>query len=250
MMRKKLGITTIFLLLLLCGCSGKDKYEPFQPLSKQTVSPERESRIQAALNGNEPEPTQETREMLVLQPESPVSVPSFDEDSFFAEVNVEGPAPTDAMPFEPEPPTATPVPPTETPLPTPTKPYDPNITMYGTTNGQTTYTLQEGDDLVCLGRRFDISVAQLLSQNGIETPEEVGVGDTVILPRSPNPWSMLDGYGRRILVLHPTSYTTQNGDTLFSIACSYGDVRPEDIAVKNQLVLGEPLPAGMTIAIP
>lgn len=248
MIGKKFGIICIILLLLLCGCSGKDKYEPFTPLSKQTVSPERESQIQAALNGNVvPEPT---AEMIVLQPEVPVQVPSFDEDSFFAEVDPAGPVPTDVMPFEPEPPTATPVPPTETPLPTPTKPYDPNVTMYGTTNGQTTYTLQEGDDMVCLGRRFNISVAQLLSQNGIETPEEMGVGDTVLLPRSPNPWSMLDGYGRRILVLHPASYTTQSGDTLFSIACSYGDVRPEDIAVKNQLVLGEPLPVGLTIAIP
>ena len=254
MIGKKFGMISIILMLLLCGCGGKDKYEPFTPLSKQTVSPERESQIQAALNGNVlPEPTVET---LILQPEVPVQVPSFDEesffaeDSFFAEVDPVSPAPTDVIPFEPEPPTATPVPPTPTPLPTATKPYDPNITMYGTTNGQTTYTLQEGDDLVCLARRFDVSIAQLLSQNNIETPEEMGVGDTVLLPRSPNPWSMLDGYGRRILVLHPASYTIQNGDTLFSIACSYGDVRPEDIAVKNQLVLGEPLPVGMTIAIP
>ncbi|MBQ6503839.1 MAG: LysM peptidoglycan-binding domain-containing protein [Flexilinea sp.] len=248
MIRKKIGMISIILLLALCACSGKDKYEPFTPLSKQTVSPERESQIQAALNGNiVPEPT---AEMLVLQPEAPVQVPSFDEDSFFAEVEPVSSVPTEAIPFEPEPPTATPVPPTETPLPTATKPYDPNITMYGTTNGQTTYTLQQGDDLVCLGRRFNISVPQLLSQNGIETPEEMGVGDTVLLPRSPEPWSMIDGYGRRILVLHPASYTIQSGDTLFSIACSYGDVRPEDIAVKNQLVLGESLPVGLTISIP
>ena len=39
-------------------------------------------------------------------------------------------------------------------------------------------------------------------------------------------------------------------DTLFSIACAYGDVRPEDIAIQNQLVLGEPLPAGLVIVIP
>ena len=247
-MRKKFGMISIFLLLLLCGCGGKDKYEPFPPLSKQTVSPERESQIQAALNGDIlPEPTEE---MLLLQPQAPAQVPSFDEDSFFAEVEPSGPAAVDEIPFEPEPPTATPVPPTETPLPTLTKPYDPNVTMYGTSNGQTTYTLQEGEDLVCLGRRFDISVPQLLSQNGIETPEEVGVGSTVILPRTPTRWSMIDGYGRRILVLHPAEYIIQSGDTLFSIACSYGDVRPEDIAVKNQLVLGEPLPVGMTIAIP
>ena len=35
-----------------------------------------------------------------------------------------------------------------------------------------------------------------------------------------------------------------------SIACKYGDVLPEDIAVKNTLVLGEPLNAGMKIIIP
>ena len=122
--------------------------------------------------------------------------------------------------------------------------------MYGTTNGLTTYTLQEGDSLVCLGRRFDISVTQLLAQNGIESPDEKGVGDTVILPRSPKPWNLVDGYGRRMLVLHPTTYRIQSGDTLFSIACSYGDVLPEDLAVQNHLVLGEPLTAGNTINIP
>lgn len=248
MKQKHITLLIMILLLMLCGCGGKDKYEPFTELSKQTVSPERESAIQAALNGNLPEPTTET---VVLQPENPAPLPSFDENSFFAEVEPVQPTPTEIPPFDPEPPaTATPVPPTATPLPTATKPYDPNITMYGETNGLTTYVLQEGEDLVCLGRRFNVSVAQLLAQNGIESPEEMTVGSTVLLPRNPTPWSMMDGYGRQRLILHPAAYTIQSGDTLFSIACYYGDVRPEDIAVQNQLVLGDSLPVGMTIDIP
>ena len=50
MKHKSIGIVIILLLLLLSAC-GKDKYEPFTPLSKVTVSPEREAAVQAALNG-------------------------------------------------------------------------------------------------------------------------------------------------------------------------------------------------------
>ena len=53
-----------------------------------------------------------------------------------------------------------------------------------------------------------------------------------------------------MLILHPATYTTEPGDNLFSIACKYGDVRPEDLALKNTLVLGEPLSAGLQITIP
>ena len=135
-------------------------------------------------------------------------------------------------------------------MPTATKPYDPNVMMYGTSNGLTTYTMQQGDFLICLGRRFNVSLNQLMAQNGISTPDELGVGDTVLLPRNPSPWSLMDGYGNQRLIMHPTTYITQEGDTLFSIACSYGDVLPEDIAVQNRLVLGEPLPVGLNILIP
>lgn len=248
-MRRFLSVMITFLaVLLLSGCGGKEKYEPFTELSKQTVSPEREAALQAALNGDLPEPTEVP--VFVYPTEVPMVVPTFDESSFFAEVDSGTDIETEEVPFEPEP-TATFTPlPTATPLPTPTKPYDPNITMYGSRNGLTTYTLQEGDSLVCLGRRFNVSISQLLAQNGLSSPEEVSVGDTVILPRSPSGWSLVDGYGRRMLVIHPATYTIQSGDTLFSIACAFGDVRPEDIALQNQLVLGEPLTAGLTIVIP
>lgn len=247
MSRKSIGIGIILMLLLLSACS-KDKYEPFTPLSKVTVSPEREAAVQAALNGEAvPQPPQPTAAVPDVAAEP---LPTFDENSFFAEVDAPTPKqiPTEAAPFEPEP---TQVPPTPIPEPTATKPYDPNIMMYGTNErGLTTYKLQEGEDLVCLGRRFNVSISSILTQNGLSSPDEAAAGDVITLPESPEAWKLTEGYGRRMLVLHPAAYITEAGDNLFSIACKYGDVLPEDIAVKNTLVLGEPLNAGMKIIIP
>lgn len=246
MKRKIIGIGIILLLLLLSACS-KDKYEPFTPLSKVTVSPEREAAVQAALNGGtvpQPKPTE------AAPVQGTENLPSFDEDSFFAEVDAPSgkTIPTEAAPFAPDPTKAAP---TAIPEPTATKPYDPNIMMYGkNASGLTTYTLQEGEDLVCLGRRFNVSVSSLLAQNGLTSPDDAAAGTVITLPDSPESWKMTDGYGRRMLVLHPATYTTASGDNLFSIACKYGDVLPEDIAVKNTLVLGEPLRTGMQIIIP
>ena len=250
MTRRHIGILILLVILLLSACSGKDKYEPFTELSKKTVSPERDASIQAALHGQVPTPTP----ALIFYPtEEPITAPSFDEDSFFSEIPGENAEPTEA-PVLKSYPTDTPVPaePTATPMPTATKPYDPdaNMFMYGTTNGQTTYTMQDGDYLICLARRFNVSLGQLMSQNGIDNPDALGVGDIVVLPRNPSPWSLIDGYGRRTLIIHPANYVTQTGDTLFSIACSYGDVLPEEIAKVNKLYIGDPLPAGKTITIP
>lgn len=244
---KKYICLFLLALLLLTACGAKDEYKPFEPLSKVTVSPEREAELQAAASGNfQPEPTQ----VMVIPTEEPMIVPTFDEDSFFAEVETEPKAvviPTEEEPFEPDP-TATPVP-TNTPTPVPTEPEP--VNPYGTTSkGLTTYTLQAGDDLVCLARRFNLSVSYLMSYNRLESPDAVGAGDTIGLPRSGSAWTPMDGYGGRIVHRHPAVYTVQSGDTMFSIACFYGDVLPEDIARVNGLILGEPLTAGTELRIP
>lgn len=253
MTRRIIGLLIILLPALLGACSSGENYEPFTPLSKVTVSPEREAAVQAALNGDAPviQPTAAAPDFTL---DEPVDEPSFDEDSFFAEVGSgSGTAkgiPTEPAPFEAEPAATLPVP-TATPAPTPTKAYDPNIMMYNTLeNGLRTYTLQDGDDLICLARRFDIQLSQLLTQNQLENPESVQTGDVIVLPRNSSPWSVMDGYGNRTLIKHPGEYITNAGDTLFSIACQYGSVLPEDIAVRNKLVLGEPLEAGIPIVIP
>ena len=256
MTRKHIG--SLLLLLLLCACSGKDKYEPFTPLSKATISPEREANLQTVLNGGTIQPTKAPAP-AVMPTDELFDMPGFDEDSFFAESFQEparsGAVATEAVPFDEDPFPAQQLPePTATPVPT-VRVYsaEANQYMYGTTNdGQRTYTLQEGEDLICIARRFDVSIALILSQNQLNTPNEAKTGDVILLPRNPSPWALTDGYGRRIVIPHPNPliYTTKAGENLFSIACSYGDVRPEDIAARNQLLLSDPLPAGTEIVIP
>ena len=257
---KKTIILILSALLLLTGCGAKEPYEPFTPLSKATVSPEREAELQAAANGGfQPEPTQLP---AVIPTEEPVIVPTFDEDSFFAEVNPDEPAPiakaveptptveiipTEEVPFEPDP-TETPLP-TFTPTPEPTVPTP--VNPYGkTSSGVTTYTLQEGEDLICLCRRFNLSVSSMLSYNRLESPTDVSAGDTIGLPRSGSAWTVMDGYGNRTTVRHPANYTVRSGDTMFSVACIFGDVSPEDIAQYNGLVLGQELIPGTLLRIP
>ena len=246
-MRKNTGILVLLLLLFLCSCSGRNKYEPFTPLSKATVSPEREAALQAAASGGKATAVPTVRVVPTAAPTDELhDMPNFDEDTFFSTSGSSSDViKTDDSPFDngSEAPTAAPV-------SSDSNANDQNIILYGTSNGMTTYFLQEGDDLLCLGRRFDVSISQLLSQNGFSSPLEAKTGDEILLPRNPNPWSLIDGYGRRMLKIHPTSYTVQSGDTLFSIACAFGDVRPEDIATRNQLVLGAPLVPGSKITIP
>ena len=249
-MRNKTAILVLLILLFLCGCSGRNKYEPFTPLSKATVSPEREAALQAAANGGKATAVPTVRAVPTAAPTDELhDMPNFDEDAFFSNTGSSSDViKTEVSPFDfgSQPDTA----PTAAPSASGSDVYNPNVNMYGTSNGMTTYILQEGDDLLCLGRRFDVSMSQLLSQNGFSSPAEAKTGDEIILPRNPNPWSLIDGYGRRMLKIHPTSYTVQSGDTLFSIACAFGDVRPEDIALRNQLVLGAPLVPGSKISIP
>lgn len=270
MTRKIFGIFILLLLtVLLCACGGRNQYVPFTPLSKVTVSPERDAAVQAALNEDTNfVPEQPAPEAVPT--EEPEVVPTFDENSFFSEADQnpfeseptaipEEPAPTAAAKKKKDAPTAVPEEPTAVPTkkpeatatPSGPRPYDPNIMMYGKdSEGHTTYTLQEGEDLICIGRRFDVSLRQLLSLNNLSAPEEAGTGTVIVLPNDAESWSQLDGYGRRRLNPHPAIANPKEGDNLFSLACAFGDVLPEDIAVANHLVLGEPIPSGMQVTIP
>jgi LysM repeat protein len=56
--------------------------------------------------------------------------------------------------------------------------------------------------------------------------------------------------GERALKPHPADYTVRSGDTIYSIACQFGDVWPEAIAQVNGFDIDDPLPVGETIKIP
>lgn len=108
------------------------------------------------------------------------------------------------------------------------------------------YTLQPGEWPICIARRYDLDVATLLAINGLDLSSKPGSGVTLNIPASGN-WSK--NYGIRSLRAHPVDYTVQSGDTLYTIACRFGDVTPEAIIAVNSLS-DTALSAGQILHIP
>ena len=107
-----------------------------------------------------------------------------------------------------------------------------------------TYTLKQGEFIFCLARRFNVDVEQTLALNGLYDSETLQPGLNVKIPASGN------FVGARALKAHPATYTVQRGDSIYSIACLYGDVDPMNIAAVNGLAAPYNLTAGAQIQIP
>jgi LysM repeat protein len=112
------------------------------------------------------------------------------------------------------------------------------------TSRPSTYTLQNGDFVFCLARRFNVDPDQILSLNGLKDSEVIYPGRTLQIPASGS------FPGTRALKAHPATYIVQTGDTVYSIACQYGDVDPLNIASVNSLSAPYTLTVGAQIQIP
>lgn len=80
----------------------------------------------------------------------------------------EPPTPTPSPAPTPTPQPATPVPATPAPTPAPTPPR--------------TYVVQAGDTLALIAQQFGVSVSALQAANGIADPDEIIIGDVLVIP--------------------------------------------------------------------
>lgn len=106
----------------------------------------------------------------------------------------------------------------------------------------TTYAIQKGEFPWCIARRFDIDVSKLLALN----PGPYGVGYVLKIPASGN-WNSANG--DRHLHDH-VNYTVKSTDSVYTIACYFGDVSPEGILAANNLSSAADVKTGMTLKIP
>jgi LysM repeat protein len=121
-----------------------------------------------------------------------------------------------------------------------------NIVVPTATPGRpAAYTLQKGEFPFCIARRFNVDAGTLLSLNGLNINSKPQVGFVLKIPQT-GAWSN----GPRALIPHPATYTVQAGDTIYSIACAYGDVDPNAIILANALKSPYTLTAGQTLHIP
>jgi LysM repeat protein len=125
------------------------------------------------------------------------------------------------------------------------QPTNPPIVVPTATPGRpSTYTLQKGEFPYCIARRFDVNPVDLLSINGLGVNTVIQPGTSLRIPQSGS------FPGGRELRDHPSSYTVRANDTIYSIACLYGDVDPISIAIANGLSEPYSLSSGTTIHIP
>jgi LysM domain len=132
-----------------------------------------------------------------------------------------------------------------TPVPFTPTPSAPNATSVPPGVRPPTYTLQNGEFPFCIARRFNVDPDALLSASGLTSPDLYYPGKTLTIPQSgafP---------GSRMLASHPTTYTVVSSDeTVYSVACKFGDVDPAAIASANSISVSTKLTAGQTLQIP
>lgn len=135
----------------------------------------------------------------------------------------------------------TPVPGTQNPTPLPAI-----TTIPASTTRPATYTLQKGEFPFCIARRYNVDPDELLALNGLTRSQSYFTPGTVLkIPQAGKAFP-----GARSLLTHPTQYTVLSGDTIYSIACKFGDVDPIAIANQNGLQPPYTLTIGSQISIP
>jgi LysM repeat protein len=112
----------------------------------------------------------------------------------------------------------------------------------------TTYNLQKGEQPYCIARRFNVNQNDLLTLNGLTNANATDLpeGYSLRIPQSGNPF-----IGARVLFAHPTTYTvSSSNETIYSIACHFGDVDPTQIIAANGLTSPYILHINQVLSIP
>ena len=107
-----------------------------------------------------------------------------------------------------------------------------------------TYTLHEGEFPFCIARRFNINAGDLMALNNVSG--DVAPGTTLTIPTN----SVWPSEFDRALRAHPTTYVVSSGDTIYKVACLFGDVDPNALIEANGLKDPYTLTPGTTIQIP
>jgi peptide/nickel transport system permease protein len=122
---------------------------------------------------------------------------------------------------------------------------EPPPTPIPTSTRQATYTLQKGEYPYCIARRLNVDPGELLALNGLLNQQTFYAGTVLQIPQSGNAYP-----GERMQQAHPTTYTVSRADeTLYTIACAFGDVDPQELAQANGLSIDSALYVGQQLNV-
>lgn len=109
------------------------------------------------------------------------------------------------------------------------------------------YALQPAEFPFCIARRFNLDIDSFFSLNGLTMTSRLPAGSILQIPQT-GVWAA--SLGPRALHAHPTTHTVAAGETIYSIACYYGDVDPNAIVLVNNLTSPFSLTGGQKLNIP
>jgi LysM repeat protein len=107
------------------------------------------------------------------------------------------------------------------------------------------WTLQTGEFPYCIARRYNVNPNEMLELSGLSAGGTYTAGTVLKIPKTGNTFP-----GPRSLRKHPDTYSVKSGDTIYSIACIYGDADPNAMIFANSLQSPYNLKAGQEISIP
>ncbi len=100
-----------------------------------------------------------------------------------------------------------------------------------------TYTVERGDTLYSIARKFDVSLESLISANDITNPTRVAVGTILKIP------------AKKDSVSSVKSYIVKRGDTLYGLSRRFA-IPLNDLLALNGLTLKSVLKVGQRLVIP
>jgi len=130
---------------------------------------------------------------------------------------------------------------------TPAPGYTPVVIVPTSTPGRpASYTLMTGEFPYCIARRFNVNQDELDVLNGLTGAELLQPGVVLRIPQTGNPF-----VGERARNPHPSTYTvTSSEDTIYRVACYYGNIDPTQIIAANSLISPYTLHINQTLNIP
>jgi hypothetical protein len=113
-------------------------------------------------------------------------------------------------------------------------------------SGPVAYTLHAGEYPYCIARRLDVDPNELMALNGLSNGQTFSNGMLLKIPQTAKPFP-----SERRLRDHPRRYTVSTpSESLYTIACQFGDLDPLTIAEANHITVDAPLTIGQHLNIP